>query len=67
MGTEILMFEAEKFAEYEWVNMMAAGGAENSVDFVTATMTDQENVNVDFVDEKMITHGGKGKFVSFVH
>lgn len=47
--------------------MMAAEAAENSVDFVVETMTVQENVNVNFVDEKMIMHDGKGKFVSFVH
>lgn len=67
MGKEILMFEVEKFAEYEQVNMMAAEAAENSVDFVVETMTVQENVNVNFVGEKMIMHDGKGKFVSFVH
>lgn len=46
---------------------MAAEGVENFVDFVMEIVTDQENVNADFVDEKMIMHDDKESFVSFVH
>ena len=67
MGKEILMFEVEKFVEYEWVNMMVVEAVQNFVDFAMGIMTVQKNVNVDFVGEKMITHDGKGKSVSFVH
>lgn len=50
---------------------MAAGGAENSVDFVTAIVTGQERMSVDFVDERMITrvcvYDDKKRSESFVH
>lgn len=55
------------FAVYEWVNMMVAEVEENFVDFATVIMTDQERANVDFVDENMVMHDGKGRSVNFVH
>lgn len=61
------MLEAEMFAVYEWVNMMVAEVEENFVDFATVIMTDQERANVDFVDENMVMHDGKGRSVNFVH
>ena len=47
--------------------MMAVEGEENFVDFVKEIVIDQENVNVDFVDGKMIMHDGKEKSVNSVH
>lgn len=49
------------------MNTTAAELVENFVDFAVAIMIDQENVNVDFVDEKMIMHDDREKFVNFVH
>lgn len=47
--------------------MAAAGGAENFVGLATTIVIDQENVNVDFVGERMTVRDGKGKSVNFVH
>lgn len=59
------MFEVEKFVEYKWMNMMAAEAVQNFVDFAMGIMTIRENVNVDFVGEKMIKHDGKGEVCEF--
>ena len=67
MGRGILMSEAEKSVACEWVSMAAAGGAESFAGFAMAIMIGQENARVDFADEKMIMHGGRGRFVNFVH
>lgn len=47
--------------------MVVVGAVENFVDFAKAIMIGQENVNVDFVDEKMIMHDDKEMSVNFVH
>ena len=64
---EILMFEAETFVYYVSMNTTVVELVESFVDFAVVITTDQENVNVNFVDEKMIMHGDKEKFVNFVH
>lgn len=49
------------------MNTVVVEEVENSVGFVMATMTGQENVNADFADGKMITYGDKENSVNFVH
>lgn len=61
------MFEAETFVCYVSMNTTVVELVESFVDFAVVITTDQENVNVNFVDEKMIMHGDKEMFVNFVH
>lgn len=61
------MSEAEKSVAYEWVSMAAAGGAESFAGFAMATTIGRENARVDFADERMTMHDGRGRSVNFVH